>query len=224
MIRLDTRPSEEGRFIYGSQFFQLNFNPRLLREGEREECRQQKQNSQVLSRKIDPSLKDQFIFLKKHVDSFSASAYKKDAPAELTAEAAPNDGLGYQTRPSVVGWKSKVFCKPRQLVIHQKWKTKMTRNPNTTRTGGAFSAATIEAVWRKATPLRGNPGYAKDQCGKIIYRHSYGKISDYGWEIDHIKPVSKGGSDALSNLQPLHWKNNRSKSADYPRYTCALRS
>jgi 5-methylcytosine-specific restriction endonuclease McrA len=44
----------------------------------------------------------------------------------------------------------------------------------------------------------------------------YGQTSKYGWEIDHIKPVSKGGTDDLSNLQPLQWENNRRKGDNYP--------
>lgn len=32
--------------------------------------------------------------------------------------------------------------------------------------------------------------------------------------MDYINPVSKGGDDKLSNLRPLHWKNNASRQDD----------
>ena len=100
----------------------------------------------------------------------------------------------------------------------------MFRARNTNRSAGSFDAATVELVWKKATIMSNNdPGvFRKDSCGARIKRSSYGTTGDYGWEIDHNVPVSLGGSDALSNLQPLHWKNNRHKGDDYPSWGCLV--
>ena len=59
-------------------------------------------------------------------------------------------------------------------------------------------------------------GFKIDKCGSLMKREKYGKTENYGWEIDHIKPVSKGGTDDLANLQPLYWENNRKKADIYP--------
>ncbi|MCK4464768.1 MAG: HNH endonuclease [Bacteroidales bacterium] len=54
-------------------------------------------------------------------------------------------------------------------------------------------------------------------CGSWIKRFDFGNaFSDYGWEIDYIKPKLKAGSDDLSNLQPLHCNNNRAKGDKWP--------
>lgn len=68
-------------------------------------------------------------------------------------------------------------------------------------------------VWNKAKKIRGkDPAkYRRDPYGKTIYKSSYGKSSEMGWDVDHIRPKSRGGSNSVRNLQALNSKVNRSK-------------
>jgi len=101
------------------------------------------------------------------------------------------------------------------------------RSHGTNRNGGSFSEVEIQQVWEKGQTIFGKDSryWRKDTCGATIYRFDYGKTeSSFGWEIDHIKPVAKGGSDYEWNLQPLQWQNNRSKGDNYPYFTCKIRA
>ena len=80
------------------------------------------------------------------------------------------------------------------------------------------------AVWEKGRPIVGEDGKTWD---KSVWRWDVRGIpmkfdehgntdSNHGWEIDHIIPTAKGGSNDLSNLQPLNWRINREKGDTYP--------
>jgi len=90
-----------------------------------------------------------------------------------------------------------------------------------------FSLNGKQLVWQKASTVAGySPAHVRqDVCGAYIEWNQYGNISSaYGWEIDHIHPSFRGGSSSLSNLQPLHWRNNRAKGDSSTMYSCAVRS
>ncbi len=75
------------------------------------------------------------------------------------------------------------------------------------------SKKTKDSVWGLAKIIKGKDPkkYRKDPNGNEIYYSSYGKNSEKGWDVDHIKPKSRGGSDAIRNLQALKASVNRSK-------------
>ena len=98
----------------------------------------------------------------------------------------------------------------------------MKRRYNADSKGNEFVDSIVESVWEKAKKMTGrDPNVLRfDACGAIILKCSYGCAGEFGWEIDHIEPLSKGGTDDIENLQPLHWANNRHKGNDFPDWTC----
>jgi HNH endonuclease len=88
----------------------------------------------------------------------------------------------------------------------------VSRQRGTSASGKPFDAATVEAVWNKAGTSQQHRPLRLDAFGSLIWREGYGNTnSKFGWEIDHIKPVTAGGTDKLDNLRPLQWEHNREK-------------
>jgi len=87
--------------------------------------------------------------------------------------------------------------------------------------------ATVDLIWQKGLKVDGyDPElYRQDYSGAWIARKSYSdRESIFGWEIDHVYPKAKGGTDDEVNLRPINWRNNISKDDSYPEYVAAVTS
>jgi len=90
-----------------------------------------------------------------------------------------------------------------------------------------FTEDQIRIVWDRARIIDGTDKnlFRQDACGAWIRWDKYGdRDSQYGWEVDHIYPLSLGGDDSDCNLRALHCQNNISKGNDYPSYLSVLTS
>lgn len=77
----------------------------------------------------------------------------------------------------------------------------------------------LEKIWEKApecgcgyNDCHPNNHRLCYRCQKIILFGAYWQEkSKFRWDVDHIKPKSKGGPDKTSNLKPCCIKCNRKK-------------
>lgn len=78
----------------------------------------------------------------------------------------------------------------------------------------------LKKLWIKRN---GNSPWARDCYGVWIYYYDHGRdckkrttpdgrLEDCGWEIDHIFPEAKGGSDNEANLEFVYHVYNEAKS------------
>lgn len=88
-----------------------------------------------------------------------------------------------------------------------------------------FTPAEKKLVWDRARQIDSvDPDTMRqDYAGAWIRFVDYGnRNSQYGWEIDHLKPLAQGGAEDPSNYLPLQWQNNVRKGDDYPRWATAV--
>lgn len=90
-----------------------------------------------------------------------------------------------------------------------------------------------KSVWNRARSVDGHDPqrWRKDCCGAWIEWNKYGdNNSIYGWEIDHIFPISEMEKHNIpkeemhdpKNLRAMQHSNNASKGDDYPEYTSCV--
>lgn len=133
--------------------------------------------------------------------STKKSTAKKTSPAKKTTATT----------------KAKTSAKPAKKTATKP--TPKRRTSGTDMNGNPYTDSVVLKVWKKAEEVAGQDPdeWRKDGFSRLIRRGDHGnRNSKFGWEVDHIKPVKDGGTDALSNLQPLQWENNKIKKDDFP--------
>jgi len=58
----------------------------------------------------------------------------------------------------------------------------------------SYSQELLDTIFKEGKPIPGkNPELIReDKYGNEIHRYDYGKITEFGWEVDHSKPKSRG--------------------------------
>jgi len=65
----------------------------------------------------------------------------------------------------------------------------------------------------------GNKEEVEDYTGRLMKKSACGNLnSRYYPTIDHIRPISKGGSDTIDNIILCHSKTNEEKGDKFPHW------
>ncbi len=76
-------------------------------------------------------------------------------------------------------------------------------------------------VWNKCY---GNADEVYDYAGRLMKKSACGNPnSKYHPTLDHIRPLSKGGSDVLDNIVVCHRDTNAEKSDKFPAWKINVR-
>ena len=71
----------------------------------------------------------------------------------------------------------------------------------------------------------GNKEEVRDYAGRIIKKSACGNPnSSFHPTLDHIRPLSKGGSDVLENIIVCHRDTNKEKADSFPHWKANERS
>lgn len=71
-------------------------------------------------------------------------------------------------------------------------------------------------VWNK---VFGSAQEARDYTGRLMKKSACGNPnSQYHPTLDHIRPLSKGGSDVLENIIVCHRDTNEEKADSFPHW------
>jgi hypothetical protein len=75
---------------------------------------------------------------------------------------------------------------------------------------GSVEESRKRIAWANTLPVMGRLDVRMDCDGRHIMWGEYGRLTEYGWEIDHIRPTILGGPDVAGNIRARHWRGNRS--------------
>lgn len=76
----------------------------------------------------------------------------------------------------------------------------------------------LKRIWNYRHGANSTGYCPKQNCSyrnSLMNKSNYGDHSNTSWVVDHIVPISKGGTNSLNNLQPMHNYCNLKKSDNY---------
>lgn len=79
-----------------------------------------------------------------------------------------------------------------------------------------MSKYTTLEIWNK---VYGNKETVTDYAGRVMKKSACGNPNSmYHPTLDHIRPLSKGGSDVLDNIVICHRDTNEEKANNFPHW------